>query len=121
MSKVRRSFLLKRGEFCDQGCSLFAGAQLQLNTVTKHVPAGFPVVLRAGQGTETPLCSGFTQRDACPADLVLFPVCRSDVRAVAVLRCHGLELELLADPCALGFPLPDSSKHPLLAAGGLPL
>ena len=53
--------------------------------------------------------------------VVRFPVHRSDVRAVAVLRCHGLELELLVDPRPLGFPLPDAGKHPLLAARGLPL
>lgn len=53
--------------------------------------------------------------------MVRFPVRRPDVRAVAVLRCHGLELELLVDPRPLGFPLPDSSKHPLLAVRGLPL
>lgn len=52
-----------------KGCPLRARAQLQLNTGTKRLPVGFPVVLRWGQGMETPLCSGFTQRRAvCPAD-----------------------------------------------------
>lgn len=74
MSKVRSSFLIKRGVFCDQGCPLRARAQLQLNIVTKRLPTGFPVVLRLGQGMETPLCSGFTERRAvCPADCGAVP------------------------------------------------
>lgn len=47
--------------------------------------------------------------------------CRPDVHPVAVLRGAGLELELLADPRALGLPLSDTRQHPPLAADGLPV
>lgn len=40
---------------------------------------------------------------------------------MAILRGAGLELELLADPRALGLPLPDASQHPPVAAAGLPV
>lgn len=80
--------------------------------------------LRSGQGRgRKPLCVVDSRGQGTCAQLITvwFPVHRSDVCAVAVLRCHGLELELLVDPRPLGFPLPDTGKHPLLAARGLPL
>lgn len=46
---------------------------------------------------------------------------RPHVHPVAVLRGAGLELELLADSCAVGLPVPAARQHPLLAADGLPV
>jgi len=80
--------------------------------------------LHPGQGRERkPLhVASLHRRGTCAQLMVVwFPVHRSYVRAVVVLRCRRLELELLADPRPLGFPLPDAGKHPLLAAHGLPL
>lgn len=74
------------------------------------------------QGVKSPRIAGLHNREMCGQLVrVCFPVHRPDVCAVALLRCSGLELELLADPRPLGLPLPDAIQHPLLAARGLPL
>lgn len=50
-----------------------------------------------------------------------FRLCRSHLRPVALPGGGGMELERVADPCALGISLPDARKHPPVAAGRLHL